>query len=1093
MRYTEKQQRAVSTRSSSVIVSAAAGSGKTSVLTQRIVRLVREGTDIRNMLVVTFTRAAAAEMRQRITGQLYAAAREEGGEWLRGQAELTSAADISTFHSFCSRVIREKFDALGVAPGFRILGEHEALSLKNDALRELFDRRYEDRDADLLRLLARFTRRADEAALAVHILRVYDFMMGKPRPFEWAEEFFRADPAEKAVALDAEYEALLLEKVRRALSFLVDGQGACFELTRGDVPGAGEAVNWLEDKQAILGELAREVEQRGTGALDGIGTPGKLLPLRGVSREAQELVKPFVDKAKKQLEAALKDSALEDFRAGPQQQIAHVARDAAAMVELVREFGGLYAAQKTDRGALDYADLEHMALRALETAGQPGRYDYVFIDEYQDTSQVQEEILSILCAGACSFMVGDIKQSIYRFRMADPGIFRRKVEQYTRGGEEIIYMNENFRSAQRVIEAVNFLMSGIMCEEIGEITYDEGERLIGCKPGGQAQVLLCDMEAMPDMEAGQAQAMAIAGSIEALLQGGQAAPEDVAILVRSRSATAMAIADELERRHIPCSMQLRGVRETRELDLIVNLLKIIDNTADDIPLLSVLRSFIGGLDETAFAQIRVHSGDTSLPFYEACRLYARQEDGLGARLREFFEMLDGLKLRGNAMALGDFLGYVLERFDFDVYISCLPGAEYKQEAYASFRMLLSELAAASGTLYLLLRALDGLRKKQGGYVDLPGQAGGAGVKIMTIHQSKGLEFPVVYLADLNRRFNREDEKSAFLLHEDFGILPLYVDEERLIKKTTLERELCKEQIWQEHRSEELRMLYVAMTRAKERLFFVGYAARPAESLAAWRAMRNENAVCFLDWVMAANERDGAIPVEFIRSFEAEETAREGDIPVQAQRELPLLLDIPPEKRVPAKVSVSAVRRHGGGDIRSFLQTETQDTEEIGGARLGTLIHTVMDRLVPGGGSAAQAAQELLDRELIDEAERQAVLSYSEMIDEFLGSGLFSRIAAAQRVLKEQPFSLVVKPSEIGFEGRGDMQVQGILDLAFLEDGKWVLVDYKTDRVTPDGLDEKAQGYRVQLELYARALSTVTKKEVKEKYLYFMRVGRAVSV
>jgi len=1088
MKYTEKQQRAVETRSKSVIVSAAAGSGKTSVLTQRIVRLVCEGVDIRNMLVVTFTRAAAAEMRQRITGRLFAAARREGGEWLRQQAEYTSAADISTFHSFCSRVIREHFDLLGVAPGFRILGEHEALSLKNEALRELFDRRYEAQDGDLLRLLARYTKRADEAALAIHVLRVYHFIMGKPRPFEWIESMLGEEPALKAAALETQYGALLLSKLHRATAFLEDGKRACAVMAGKDLPGAREAWTWLEEKENMVGQLA----QGGMDTLAGLGTPGKILSLRGVSKEAQALIKPFLDKSKKQIEAVLKDRALDDFRAGPEAQIAHTVQDAIAMAELVREFDGLYSAGKNERNALDYSDLEHMALRALETSGTAGRYSHVFIDEYQDTSQVQEEILSHLCADACSFMVGDMKQSIYRFRMADPGIFRRKVEQFTRDGEEIIYMNENFRSAQGVIEAVNFLMDDIMCEEIGEIVYDEGEKLIGCKQGGQASVLLCDMETIEGMDAGQAQAKAVAQSIGSLLEGGEVTPDDIAILVRSRSASAMAIADELERRGIPCAMQLRGVRETRELDLIVNLFRIIDNTADDIPLLSVLRSFIGGMDEVDFSTIRAFCGDPTLSFYGACRLYAKQSDGTAAKLQKFFEMLDGLKLRANAMALPDFVEYVLERFDFDVYMSCLPGGEYKQEAYAAFCDLLRELAGEEGSLYLLLRALESLRKKQGGYVDLPGSAAGAGVKIMTIHQSKGLEFPVVYLADLNRKFNRDDEKSAFLLHEDYGILPLYVDEKSLVRKTTLERELCKDRIWKEHRSEELRMLYVAMTRAKEKLFFVGYASSPEENLAAWQAMRHENAACFLDWIMAANEKKQVIGVEWIRSFTPEAAAQANDTAPQVPEEMPMLLDIPLEKRAPAKVSVSAIRRKESGGIRSFLQADLPK-DEIGGARLGTLIHTVMERLVPKGGAAAQAAQDLFDLELIGEEERQAVLSYSDMIDAFLHSDLFGRITRAQRILKEQQFNLRIKPCEIGFEGSGDMLVQGILDLAFLEDGKWVLVDYKTDHVTQESLDEKARGYKVQLALYARALSTITGVDVKEKYLYFMRAGRAVPV
>lgn len=1109
MNFTEKQKRAIQTSCKNVLVSAAAGSGKTSVLTQRIVRLILEGADIRSMLVMTFTRAAAAEMRQRITRQLRSHAATD--KRIAQQAEFASASDISTFHSFCAKVVRENYNLLGCMPNFRILGEYETLVLKNQALRQLFDERYEAEDSDFLRLLSRYTSRANEATLAAQLIRIHNYMMGKHNPFEWVFRPLEQPQPEHISILASEYEAMLIAHLRKAHSLLSDAQAIVAELEQENEPGANSTKPLVEAYHGIVQTLFSQIEREGLASLSQCFANLKFPIIKIADQKSSDLIKPLLQDAKKEIQLVLDDETVPMFENQAAQELEHTRPDAAALACLIQKFHEHYASIKTDRNALDYADLEHFALSALRQNGQlyQQRYRYVFIDEYQDTSQVQEEILSTVCLHNYLFMVGDMKQSIYRFRMADPGIFKQKMQQFRLDEEQdVITMNENFRSHNAVIQTVNFVMDSVMSESLGEINYDENEKLLVNIEGGHSEILLLDMQsllAQQELTTEEAQAYAISQNIQSLISQRKAAPKDIAILMRSRSNLAPILRQTLEAAGIPCSVNLRGAREVRELDLIVNLLKLIDNTKNDIALLSVMRSFIGSFDENDFAEIRLACLQEDASFYEAVAHYTQTEqNNLAQRLKAFFEQIQHWQLCSLGMALTDFLERLLRTFDFPTYFACLPGGRYKSEAYEAFLELLYELAQTSdNSLYLLLESLREIGKKQEGYIgSTPKESGQNHVQIMTIHQSKGLEFPVVFLADLNRKFNRRDESDPFLLHETYGILPSYIDEQTFEKKTTIERELCKKKVREENLSEELRMLYVAMTRAKEYLFLTGYSKNLEEDKIKWKTMQYENAANMFDWIMSANEKEHTIPVNTVATISKSDACVtelfDLDTCLIDPPNAPALIEISSATRAPAKVSVSAIKKRQTEQmgLGSFLTAQTAEDEqqEIKGARLGTLLHTVMEQMVPDGSiTAKQAAQSLLERELIDEIEFDAILKSQSMIDFFFETDIARRLQKSPRVLKEQPFNLKVRAHEIGYEGNDEMLVQGILDLAFLENGTWVLLDYKTDKVTEETVFERALSYRPQLELYARALQDITGVEVSGRYLYFMRLKRTIEV
>ncbi|MGI6153964.1 MAG: UvrD-helicase domain-containing protein [Christensenellaceae bacterium] len=1106
MKRTDKQRRAIEADSRHIIVSAAAGSGKTSVLTERILRLVGRGADIRSMLVMTFTKAAAAEMRQRITRSLVAAAEGDEGAWLREQAEFVPAADISTFHSFCARVVRENYNLLGILPNFRILGDHETSVRKAEALRTLLNALYDAESPEFRRLLARFSNRADDRAVAAQVLRIHSYIMGRSEPFSWAESFLAQDIDAYIDELKAQYEGMLKKRVFAAQALLYEACEKCKPLA-----DEGEAAHTIaKEELAFAGALLERMEADGVyAALQVYAGQNRGGPPR-LSGSAKELVQPLISAAKKEINSVLEDEVYPVFHKQVREECLHTRQDAQAMLDIVRAFDEEYARQKRKKNALDYADLEHFALYSLRQNpdAYERRYPYIFVDEYQDTSQVQEDIVSAIAAQNHLFMVGDMKQSIYRFRMADPEIFKAKLAQYGTDLQhgEVILMNENFRSSSGVIDAVNFLMECLMCEELGGIRYDEGERLIGKLAGGRAEILLCTADDTAPIAMGKDayQAQVVADSIVQALKepvtdksSGKKRPagySDVAVLMRSKSAFADELGRALSERGIPFCMNMRGAKEVRELDVIVNLFKTVDNPKDDIALLSVMRSFIGNFDEADFARIRMDQHGQVL-FCDAAEGYASaHDDQLSARLQAFLEKLELFRLAAAAMPLAEFVEYSLTRADFETYFACLPDGEYKLGAYRKFEALLAELAEnAAGNLYELLLALAEIKKRDESYIGRAEDAGGDGVQIMTIHHSKGLEFPIVYVADMNRKFNERDQRDPFLLHNDFGILPLYIDEKRFIKKETVERDLCRYEIKESNRSEELRMLYVAMTRARERLFLVGFV--PPEDIPRYQSMHYGNAKCMFDWVMAANEKHRRIPVQKCLPEVLDAAGPRLAEEQQADQEsTPLvLLRAKETAAVPAKVSVSAVKQREGHGLRPFLQAQAGEAEEVSGAALGTLIHTVMERVVPNAKDVEAAIGELLQNHIIDQKEADAAKSYIPMIGQFLDSELNARIKKAQRVIKEQPFNLRVYADEIGFTGREQMLVQGILDLAFMENGKWVLVDYKTDRVSEESMERAAEGYRVQLSLYAKALLDITGIPVMQKYIYFMRIGAAVEL
>ena len=985
MEYTGKQRKAIGTRGRSVLVSAAAGSGKTSVLTARIVSLIQEGGDIRNMLIATFTNAAAGEMKTRIARALLQAGDDKR---MREQSELVMNANIGTFHSLCSRIIRENYNILGISHSYKILSDRETQILRAESMEELLDDLYEAQDEEFLRIVERYANRGNDDDAQKMILKLYDFAMAKPDPRGWLDA--------AAGKPYAEY---------------------C-ELAGGDTA-----------------EIRDEYD--------------------------------------------------------------HTMPDVQALSRFAQGFGDIFAAKKAEKNAFDYDDLLHMALRVL--AARSYSFDYIFVDEFQDTNPVQEEIIRRLAREDNLFMVGDIKQSIYKFNLADPDIFLKKAAEFKNPQfeGELLCMNENFRSASPVVDTVNRIMEKVMSPDLGEIEYTPDEMLI-CKSGDEGGVSVLVSETGRGADKSICEAAAAADAIRGLIGkkmriGGverEIRYGDIAMLVRSRNDFAEAVKKVFYSRNIPLVFDLEEKKELPELELFVNILRIIENPAQDVPLLSVLRSFAGGFDENELAAVRLYNRQG--PFYAAAREYAETgPDGtLAARLNEFYGKIAGLRISAAGESFANFIGKTADAFEFDAYMLCISGD--KREAFRKLADLCAQLGEAlGGSLHRVNRALAETKKRDGCYVKTKPAGGGDAVRLMTMHHSKGLEFPVVFLCSLHKQFNMRDlfSNAQIVIHSRMGVLPNYVDPEKCVCRPTAARTAAIARLKAEYKSEELRILYVAMTRAKNMLVMCGCVPDAQKAFEKWNEYASggkqyQDSNCMLDWVMGALPSD--VPVSVVSPEEQallEKPAIDfeklnGELLAGGMSEKKIVA-LPHRIKVPAKLSVSEIKKKEA-PLRVGIRA-VRDENEITGAKLGTLVHAVMEHIGFADDNAAAAAQRLFDREIISQAERDAILKNAEMIDAFFLTPLSHRIRRSPKVI-----NVLLPANEVGYGSDLSVTVQGVLDLAFMEDGAWVLVDYKTDRVTADNMEEIRKMYQKQLALYADALIKITGIPVSQRYLCFLR-------
>lgn len=1167
--WTPGQRDAIEARGGTLLVSAAAGSGKTAVLVQRVIERLtdeRHPTDADRLLVVTFTKAAAAEMKDRIGAQLSLLLEQDPyNVRLQRQQILLAHAQISTIHSFCSELVRENFYKLDVSPDFRILDDAEMTLLRNDAMTEVLDGYYALGDGSFFQLVDAFSAGRDDAKIVSTVETLYDFVRSHPFPARWLQEkaaLYREEfPASESIwgktalryAADAVEYAVAL--TQNALSLM--GQDAAIDKAYHDAYAA--------DLAGLLDLHARAQADDWDGmafACQGFSYE-KLKPLRGYTDDP---LKNKLTASRKEVKATVEKLAglFSESEAECAQDIARLAPLVAKLFEVTLRFGEVLDRMKQERRAADFGDLEHWALKLLvkdtpegpartsEAEELAARFDEIMVDEYQDTNEAQDMIFRAVSREETNlFFVGDVKQSIYSFRQAMPQIFLRRrasYPPYDRARDAYpasIALDRNFRSRTGVTGAVNFMFRQLMSVQTGDLDYGEGEELVpgaAYPPSAQpdTQLDLIDLSKGDEEELVRAESRHIAERIHRLMAEGLLVTEDgvqrpagyhdFCILLRSANRYAKEYAKELQRLGVPAWADTGGgFFAAPEVAVAVSFLRVIDNPMQDISLLAVLMSPIYGFTPDDMAELRLCERKEQL--YLALNRAAQEGN---ARAGAVLHDIEEYRVLAATLPSDRLISMVYEKSGYPDLVQAMPNGGIR---LANLRLLLEYAKKYEGSgfngLSGFVRMLDRLEQQDADLASASTAGGAEVVQIMSIHRSKGLEFPVCILAGCSRRFNKE--RGDVLLHPELGFGVKLRDPETGARVTTLPREAAALEIDRGEMSEELRVLYVAMTRAKEKLLLLTTVKDAAKTLGKLATRLTEeprlqpyvvrSASCISDWLLlcAMRHPDGGrlrelagalpgvtVPCDTPLAIQIVYPAQE-QAPPQANTEAPAAPDeallqklrrrldaVYPYaglRGVPTKVAASDL----AAEPFSFQYAATArpaflSKQGLTPAERGTALHSFMQFC---DYTAAQADLEQERERLV----KQGFLSREEgdavelaRVQAFFRSSLARRILGAKQILREYRFTVEIPAREVqsGLPealAREPVVMQGAVDCAFAEDGGLVIVDFKTDH-TKDAAALWAR-YAAQLALYRRALALCTGLPVKECLLYSFYLNREI--
>lgn len=1171
--WTPEQLQAIEARGTNLLVSAAAGSGKTALLTERLRQLIlKDRIDCSRILVLTFTRAAAAEMKQRFKQSLYASIYEDG--WNLSEQEIVTQingltdAQISTIDSFASAMVRRYFEVAGVDPGFRIADDAELNLLIDETIDEIFEDLFikaeetNERENDFLKLIDLYGGSKSNDGLKNLIKELLLFFDSIPYPDEWVKEATEKYKVLNEEVLESEFFRPLYLKVKGVVSqarknyLLLRDEVEQIPFSkkepREDFRNEIETVLGLSDTKNFK-ELLQGINQ--IPFFDMRRFP------RSVDKDYKDYINTLRGSSKKGLVKELKDigSRYGSYDISTEiEKVQEMNKLFLALIEIMRIVEKALKAKKEKARILSFADLEKALLRILDDPkvqeNIQQEFEYVFIDEYQDTNLVQEAIINKIERGNNKFMVGDIKQSIYAFRNADPTIFLDRYQEYKEDNspDELVLLNRNFRSSPEVIDGINNIFEKIMSKSLGDLDYNDEAKLIASRndntPKPEVYVITGITEDDEDtdtfVDKDKIQARFIARKIREMVSqpGSQIKYSDIAILYRSIKRRAELILEVFSEEGIPVVYEGESTQvETQEVSIFLKFLNLIDNHKQDIPLLSIMHLPIFDFSLDDEVAIRLAFPDTAY-FYEATENYMHEfNDDLAYRLRSFYEKLDEWRELSRHIPLEDFLWNLLLDSKYYDYIGGLAGGHERKQ---NLRLLLDRAVSYKDSslkgLPSFLQYVSRLQKK--GEIlssNVGGNTSNDAVSLMTVHKSKGLEFPIVFLADTNRRFNL-NRSGDLILHKDnlYAAKHLSMEEDVLIKNKTIFQEALSEQKRQEEYSEEMRLLYVALTRAKDQLIIVGTTDDLNKSKERWNKGTEAEILlkqrCFLDWIMSALYNDELRLHENIEGFETrkwnvhfvdqatllndsdyiEESEEEDGQDYASLKEMIFekLNKVPQEfkNRIPLKMSVSRIKKHGieHQDEVELNKLNGKKETKASSAEIGTAVHKFLqhidlDAYLESEDKLSEIESQkndliskgILNQELKDDIDNQ-------LIQNFFESNLGKRLITSytrnkQNVLKEMPFSMDLKSEElkeIKINEERNLQVSGIFDTCFIENNEWILVDYKTDHFySKKSVDQKLDEYSLQLNIYAKALERLTQIPVKEKHIYFLSENTDYSV
>ena len=1146
MKWTDEQQAAIDTRNCNLLVAAGAGSGKTAVLVERILKkIIEDKVDIDRLLVVTFTNAAASEMRERIANRLYQELEKDAT--LQKQITMLAKSNISTLHSFCLKVIRDNFFKIDLDPNFRIGDQVECELLKIETIEELMEELYEADDKEFEELINTYTGNREDSELKNIALSIYNFVQSTPKPNEWLEEKCEMYNLRDGVDFaETEWGKLLLDYAKEE----VEGQIQELKNLEKDLYDYPNYLQTIQDDILVLKAISEK-----NNTWDSFYNQirllefSKLKPCKDIDDDLKQAVKDTREKMKKSIKEYLCESVFVSNSEAILSDMKLLYKNLKALTRFIELFDKKFSEKKREKNILDFNDIEHIALKLLsENEDISGMYkekfDEILIDEYQDSNLVQESIINTIAKNR-TFMVGDVKQSIYRFRHACPALFLNKYETYSDDSEygKKILLFKNFRSNENIIDATNYIFKQIMSKEFGEIDYTEKEYLqFGAtyypQKSEPVEVHLIetnneDIENEDDIEdKPQLEARVIANRISELVGNVEvydkntgnmrkAEYRDIVILLRATTNYADIFSKELADKNIPVYADNQmGYFENSEIQIITSLLKIIDNPMQDIPLLAVMRSQIGNFTVDELTSIRLV--DRNCNFYTAMQKFAAADtridnfDNLANKVKEFMEKLIEWRDKSNYLSLFDLLWSLYNETGYYYYVSLLPDGMKRQ---ANLKLLLERAKSFESTsykgLFNFLNYIDNIRESSGDLESskLIGENENV-VRIMSIHKSKGLEFPIVFLAGTTRKFNRRDFNEKIILHQKLGFGPNIIKYAKRITYPSIPKLAILQEAKREELSEEMRILYVATTRARERLIITGM-TKNIEKLC--DKMNNEvtnysvsKASCFFDWIgQAVIEKDNDW---IIKRWSYDDVLKLSNIEEEKYENLKDdIKKFKPSKdyfeldkkmswkyshmeatSLPTKVSISEMKRKYVIDDESvnnenvLIEKPAFMEEKIDtGASYGTRVHFILQNI--------DYAEPNVDK-FISDLPNNVQKHIIDQINKFIASKLYDRIKNSKAFYRETSFNLNVSANEVySFDSDigEEVMLQGIIDLYFIENDEIVLVDFKTDNV--DSGDELVKRYRIQLELYKRALEEITGMRVKESIIYSLKLGQQFDI
>lgn len=1188
-KWTNEQLSAITQKGNNILVAAAAGSGKTTVLVERIIRkIINDNVDIDKILVVTFTNAAASEMRERILTALYKQIDEDPlNQRLRKQIILLNKASICTIDAFCLDIIRNNFFEIGASSNFRIADNTELELLKQEAIEETFEELYLENDDEFNKLIELYAGYKDDENLKNIILKIHNYIQSAPFPEDWLEEQiekfnmsniedFSQTEWGKIILKNFRDEVLnsiqILESSKHQLDMIT-------ELSKFSLVVADD-INQLKFLEQNWDNWERAHEIANNLKFKTWPTDKKVVSnLKEETKKARDNVKKRISKAVSQTFIYNTEEAVEDINA--MYPILKKIKD------VTLKFMEKFSEKKSNKNIMDFSDIEHYALKILLKKDENGiyqktevakkyeeKFNEIAIDEYQDSNLVQEYILTSISNGKNIFMVGDVKQSIYRFRQAKPELFLDKYQKYGLEPNEYgqkIKLFKNFRSRENILDTTNLIFSDIMSADFGEIEYDESEYLnLGAtyeEPtenvefAGKTELDIIDLKKEENedgeeieedssselLEKTEIEAKFVANRIQKLIKSKYQVYDrktgyrditykDIVILLRATSNTANVFEKELLNLNIPVfSDQAENYLESIEIRTITSLLKIIDNPYRDIPLVTVMRSIIGDFTDNELIEIRLTQNEGY--FYDSLK-EAKASPKIDGKLKEkvinFLDKLNKWREEERYLPLNEFIQKIYEETDYYNYVRLMPNGQVRK---ANLKMLLDrakdyEKISFKG-LFNFIRYLEKVKSSNSDLssAKVIGENENV-VRIMSIHKSKGLEFPVAIISRTDKKFNQKDLNESILLHQDIGFGMQYINYDRKIEYTTATKEAIKIKTKEESIAEEMRILYVALTRAKEKLIITGVENDFTKSIEQKKELleiyEKENYkinhlvlkkyLSYLEWIelVYLNHQDIENQITLNKIAKKDVLKAEENQEEQEKRNIELPEKIDYEKineilnwqykykemtNIQSKMSVTKIKELKNNETQKQQHIEIKpkfmlDKTKVSSAERGTITHLILQKLdftkEYSKEELAQFVNNLCTKNIITQIQKDSI--NIEKIYQIINTQFIKNLKNAKEIKKETPFYTYINTKEIyNTQNSENILVQGIIDLYYInQQNEVILVDYKTDYVEGSG-EELIDKYKVQLEIYKKALEESLKEKVKHVYIYSIYLNKEIEI